>query len=59
MIQNLISGDEAICGQAEGLVELHYVRPRTSRGSAKVHGKLKHHLGLEHIRGEPALVNLE
>jgi hypothetical protein len=59
MIRVLIQSDDAICQNSEGLVELHYVRPRTSRGTAKVSGKLKSHLALERIRGEPATLTVE
>ena len=59
MIRVLIQSDESICQKNEGLVELHYVRPRTNRGTAKVVGKLKAHLALEYIRGETATLRTE
>lgn len=48
MILVLLHADDSICSHKEGCVELHYVR-----GSAKVAGKLKSHLHLEHIRKDP------
>jgi len=48
MILVLLGADDSICKHREGFVELHYVR-----ATAKVDGKLRHHLGLERIRKEP------
>lgn len=48
MIALLLKSDLQICGNREGLVELHYVR-----NSAKVSGKLKSHIGLERIKDDP------
>ncbi len=60
MIEVLLLGEDKICQNNEGTVELHYVRPRTERGRAKVDGKIKSHMGLAQIRGEPAaLASLE